>query len=248
MSTAPRATGCRASTARPGKSPSHPERPRGAGAAAHNSERTRGAGHPSSASGHLPPGPLLGRRPAARRSGGRGANARALARRARPGGVVGARLAGAPPGEGYRLIAYDLRGHGSSSVGTDQFGTHAVRPRPGLHPGGLAGARGVVVGHSAGAIGALALAADQPVCSPNACAGSYSPRRPARNRGKLAEPPARPDRPLRTGRLGAAPTQSPPRLRAHPLRQSAGPPTCRTGPSTHGEPPRTPRCKPPRPC
>ena len=63
---------------------------------------------------------------------------------------------------GYRLIAYDLRGHGLSTLGTDGFGT-------GPYGRDLAAVLehfdvrdGVIVAHSAGAIGTLALAAHAP--------------------------------------------------------------------------------------
>lgn len=81
---------------------------------------------------------------------------------------------------GYRLIAFDLRGHGGSDVGGDGFG-------PAQYGRDLASVLqafdvrdGAVVGHSTGAIGALALAVEQPhLLSERLCAlvlASASPR------------------------------------------------------------------------
>jgi non-heme chloroperoxidase len=63
---------------------------------------------------------------------------------------------------GHRLIAYDLRGHGRSTLGRSGFGIQAyaqdlaaVLEHFDIH-------RGVVVAHSTGGIGALALAATAP--------------------------------------------------------------------------------------
>lgn len=63
---------------------------------------------------------------------------------------------------GHRLIAYDLRGHGGSSLGSDGFGTTQFGRDLAcvLEHFDIRG--GVLVAHSAGAIGALALAADKP--------------------------------------------------------------------------------------
>jgi pimeloyl-ACP methyl ester carboxylesterase len=63
---------------------------------------------------------------------------------------------------GYRLIAYDLRGHGLSTLGGDGFGTGPYGRDLAAVLGHFEVRDGVVVGHSAGAIGTLALAAQAP--------------------------------------------------------------------------------------
>ena len=64
--------------------------------------------------------------------------------------------------EGHRLIAYDLRGHGRSSVGADGLGTRQYGRDLASVLEHFDVRGGIVVVHSAGAIGALALGAERP--------------------------------------------------------------------------------------
>jgi non-heme chloroperoxidase len=63
---------------------------------------------------------------------------------------------------GHRVIAYDLRGHGRSTLGRSGFGVQAYAKDLAAVLDHFDVRRGVVVAHSAGGIGALALAVGAP--------------------------------------------------------------------------------------
>ena len=63
---------------------------------------------------------------------------------------------------GHQLIAYDLRGHGHSTLGRAGFGVHAYAQDLAAVLNHFEVRQGVVVAHSTGGIGALALAVGAP--------------------------------------------------------------------------------------
>jgi non-heme chloroperoxidase len=63
---------------------------------------------------------------------------------------------------GHQLIAYDLRGHGRSTLGRSGFGVQAYAQDLAAVLDHFDVRQGVVVAHSTGGIGALALAVDAP--------------------------------------------------------------------------------------
>lgn len=72
---------------------------------------------------------------------------------------------------GHRLIAYDLRGHGRSTLGRSGFGVQAYAQDLAAVLDHFDVRRGVVVAHSTGGIGALALAVTAPTDTGGRLAG-----------------------------------------------------------------------------
>jgi non-heme chloroperoxidase len=72
---------------------------------------------------------------------------------------------------GHQLIAYDLRGHGRSTLGRSGFGVQAYAQDLAAVLDHFDVRQGVVVAHSTGGIGALALAVDAPTSAHARLAG-----------------------------------------------------------------------------
>jgi pimeloyl-ACP methyl ester carboxylesterase len=124
----------------------------------------------------------------------------------------------------HRLIAYDLRGHGRSTLGRSGFGVQAYAQDLAAVLEHFDVRRGVVVVvHSTGGIGALALAITRPADAVPAWRAGADLHRAAGAGRQPAEPAAGPDRALRAGAPGLAPPTAEHAVHPHAVRYSPRP-------------------------
>jgi non-heme chloroperoxidase len=115
---------------------------------------------------------------------------------------------------GHQLIAYDLRGHGHSTLGRSGFGVRAYAQDLAAVLDHFDLRQGVVVAHSTGGIGALALAVGAPTSAHAPLAGQVLISTRPRASATARRTGCWPDRVLRADPPAAAP--APARHPVHP--------------------------------
>jgi non-heme chloroperoxidase len=119
---------------------------------------------------------------------------------------------------GHRLIGYDLRGHGQSTLGRSGFGVHAYAQDLAAVLDHFEIRGGVVVGHSTGGIGALAMAVTSPADAATRLAGQVLISTTPQGLGDSLPNRMLAHRVLGTGPPGAAPPMAGHHVHPHAVR------------------------------